>query len=357
MRNRSNALHSALLKHKWMWLSVLCLLLLLLSACGNNNNEPANEAGGETTEGSVQEAETPEDPNEVVATYDLGEVTRGDLNTFLGVNLFFNSSDPYYLQYMNSNPNYEKEMLDQYISLNLLAEEADESMREEASKMREAQIGSMDNATDEQKAQFENVLEQLKITLEDLGDYFETRQLAFDVLNNRVDDTLIQEEFDRQKTEDEHSFITATVSHILITINNPQTGEAVRTKEEALKLAEEVKQKLDSGEDFAALAAEYSEDEGSKQNGGTYEDAQITAWVPGFKEAAATLPLNEVSEPVETQFGYHVMKVTDRETQTLEDVKEQLRAQLTSNLFVEYVKTEAPNRIQEIKLPEVKAEG
>jgi foldase protein PrsA len=364
MLNRSTTSHSARPAHKWIWISILCVLLLFLSACGNNNNEPAAEkeqTSGETAEegkGAPQEGGEPAaDPDAVVADYEGGKITRGEFDAFLGVNLFFNSSDPRYLQYMNANPNYEKEMLNQFIGLKLLAEEAEETQKKQALELREAQMKSMENASEEQKQQFETVLNELNITIDDIGNYYETRQLAFGVLNKRVNDEAVQEEYDRLKAMDEHAFITATVSHILITVDNPSTGEAVRTKEEALERAKEVKQKLDSGEDFAALVAEYSEDEGSKQTGGTYEDANITGWVPGFKEAAATLPLNEISDPVETQFGYHILKVTERNTQELEEVKEMLRSQVTGNLFVEFVETDVPELTKEVNLPEAPAQG
>ncbi len=358
MRNRSTVPHSSQLKRKWMGICFLCMLLLLLSACGDNTNETAGEQQDNTAAEQGKDSESSKaDPDAVVASYEGGQVTRGELDGFLGVNLFFNGTNPYFLQYMQLNPNYEKEMLDQFIGLRLLAEDATDQMREDALQFRETQLGSLDNATAEQKKQLEDQLKQLDITLDDIGNYYEMRQLAFDVLDEQVNDQSIEDEYNRLLEADEYAFTMATVSHILIKTDDPTTGESTRTKEEALARANEVKQKLDAGEDFAALVSEYSEDEGSKQTGGTYEDAPVSGWVEGFKEAAATLPLNEISEPVETAYGYHIIKVLERTTQKLEDVKEQLRAQVTGNLFAEFVEKEVPERTDTVNLPDASKQG
>lgn len=78
------------------------------------------------------------------------------------------------------------------------------------------------------------------------------------------------------------------------------------------KTAKELKEKVSNGEDFAALAKQYSEDTGSKEQGG-----EITGFAPGqtvkeFEEAAYKLDAGQVSEPVKTTYGYHIIKVTDK---------------------------------------------
>ncbi len=108
---------------------------------------------------------------------------------------------------------------------------------------------------------------------------------------------------------------TATVeaSHIL-----------TETKEEA----EEVAQKLADGGDFAELAAEYSVDPGTAENGGELGSFGLGEMAPAFEEAAFALNTDEISEPVETEFGYHVIKVTDKTEAveaSLEDNQEQIR--------------------------------
>lgn len=96
------------------------------------------------------------------------------------------------------------------------------------------------------------------------------------------------------------------VRHILISPNQ------VRDDQKAKAIAEEVYAKVKAGEDFAALAKIYSEDPGSKQNGGDLEWVQTSMLVPEFAKAMETLGNNELSAPVHTQYGWHVMQVLDR---------------------------------------------
>ena len=116
-------------------------------------------------------------------------------------------------------------------------------------------------------------------------------------------------------------------SHILIGI----TGTAQRTKEEALARAQEVEQKLKDGADFAAMAKEYSDDKGSAVRGGDLDFFPRGRMVDEFANAAFDLEVGQVSEPVETVFGYHIIKLTDRKPEvvkTLEQVHDDIENKL-----------------------------
>ncbi|GAA0314025.1 posttranslocation chaperone PrsA2 [Bacillus carboniphilus] len=92
--------------------------------------------------------------------------------------------------------------------------------------------------------------------------------------------------------------------------------------------AKEVKQKIEEGGDFAELAKEYSTDPGSKDSGGEVGEVAVdTNMVEPFKKAALSLDVNEVSEPVESQYGFHIIQVTEAEEKpAFEDAKEQVKA-------------------------------
>ncbi|MGP3560569.1 MULTISPECIES: peptidylprolyl isomerase [Geobacillus] len=79
------------------------------------------------------------------------------------------------------------------------------------------------------------------------------------------------------------------------------------------KTAKEVKAKLDKGEDFAKLAKEYSQDPGSASNGGDLGWFGPGKMVKEFEDAAYQLKVGEVSDPIKTDYGYHIIKVTDKE--------------------------------------------
>ena len=79
----------------------------------------------------------------------------------------------------------------------------------------------------------------------------------------------------------------------------------VKTKEQAL----DIKKQLEGGADFAALAKKYSDDPGSKDNGGLYKNVEHGKMVAEFDKAAFELPVGKISDPVQTSFGYHILKV------------------------------------------------
>lgn len=94
----------------------------------------------------------------------------------------------------------------------------------------------------------------------------------------------------------------------------PEPTPEPRDEAQALARILEVQQRLNAGEDFAALAQEYSDDPGSKDSGGELGwFARDEGLVIEFEEAAFTLQAGEVSEPVLTQFGYHLIKVEERD--------------------------------------------
>ncbi len=77
------------------------------------------------------------------------------------------------------------------------------------------------------------------------------------------------------------------------------------------KTAKEVKEKLEKGEDFAELAKEYSTDTASAESGGDLGFFGEGTMVAEFEEAAFSMKVNDISDPVKTEHGYHIIKVTD----------------------------------------------
>ena len=91
------------------------------------------------------------------------------------------------------------------------------------------------------------------------------------------------------------------------------------------KTAKEIKAKLEKGEDFAKLAKQYSKDTGSAQNGGDLGWFGPGKMVEEFEKAAYTLNVGEISNPVKTQFGYHIIKVTDKEKKkSFDEMREEI---------------------------------
>lgn len=92
-----------------------------------------------------------------------------------------------------------------------------------------------------------------------------------------------------------------------------------RDEAETLALANELRQRILAGEDFAALAAEYSDDPGSGAKGGDLGWFGRGAMVAPFEEAAFSLEIGEISEPIRTDFGYHLIEVLEKDAERPKD--------------------------------------
>lgn len=120
--------------------------------------------------------------------------------------------------------------------------------------------------------------------------------------------------------------------HILLAF--PKDATPAQT-DSVRALAESLRSRLEGGEDFAALAREYSQDTGSGANGGDLGSFGKGEMVPPFEEAAFSLQVGEISPIVETTFGLHIIRVDERIIPPLGDNREQFRAQLQNRKVAE----------------------
>jgi peptidyl-prolyl cis-trans isomerase C len=159
-----------------------------------------------------------------------------------------------------------------------------------------------------------------------------------------TDDAAIRSYYEQHKSEGEE----ANARHILIRVKGSQVpareGKKELTEEEALAKATEIRKKLVAGEDFAKLAKEESDDSGSGQNGGDLGTFKRGQMVPAFDQAAFSLPEGQLSEPIKTQFGYHIIKVEKRTTKTFDQMKPDIEKKLkpeAANKAVEEIRKQA----------------
>ncbi|MBM7647616.1 foldase protein PrsA [Bacillus ectoiniformans] len=98
------------------------------------------------------------------------------------------------------------------------------------------------------------------------------------------------------------------------------------------KKAKEVQDKLAKGGKFEELAKEYSSDPGSAQNGGDLgwiDNQSRQQFVPEFTEALNTLEVNKISEPIKSEFGYHIIEITDqKKKESFDKMKGELKEEL-----------------------------
>jgi hypothetical protein len=103
-------------------------------------------------------------------------------------------------------------------------------------------------------------------------------------------------------------------SHILIMYKGSERAPATvtRSKDEARKLAGDVLAKLKKGQDFAALAKQYTDEAVGKDRGGALPKiSKSSGFAQPFKDAAFKLQIGQISDVVETSFGFHVIKRTE----------------------------------------------
>jgi peptidyl-prolyl cis-trans isomerase C len=126
-------------------------------------------------------------------------------------------------------------------------------------------------------------------------------------------------------------------SHILVSLAKDAAPELVAEKQKA---AQGILARVKSGEAFDKLAAELSEDPSAKQNSGDLNFFSREQMVPEFSTAAFSMKKGDISDPVRSQFGFHIIQVTDRKDAqkvTLESVKPQLLAFLNRQKHNEQV--------------------
>ena len=196
----------------------------------------------------------------------------------------------------------------------------------------------VDAEFEEVKAQFgdefQNALKESGLTEDTLRSNIKFNQLRNKAIADSITDEDIKAYYDQASME-------LKARHILV-------------KDE--ETANEVIEKLNAGEDFATLAKELSEDTGSAENGGDLDWFTVGKMVTEFNDAAYALEVNEISKPVKSQFGYHIIQVTDkREIEdfgTLEEKKDAIKETLIANAQASttYWQTVVADLVKEAKI-------
>ncbi|GAB4257754.1 MULTISPECIES: peptidylprolyl isomerase [Deferrisoma] len=247
------------------------------------------------------------------------------------------------------NEQMKSEVLQQLVDRTLLYQEAKKNppadLEAQVAKELEAIKGRFpDEATYQKALEGENLTED---ALKDL--------IAQQVLVRHYVETEIQpgvkvsdEEVKKFYEDNKDKFSTpeqVRASHILIRADASQP-EAERNA--AREKAEALQKRAAAGEDFATLAKENSEDPGSAPNGGDLGFFTRERMVKPFADAAFALETGKISDVVETRFGYHVIKVTDRKEATqhgFDEVKDNI---------AEYLKAKALDEAVQAKLAELR---
>jgi peptidyl-prolyl cis-trans isomerase C len=229
------------------------------------------------------------DPSTVIASVGDVKVTAGDFETALA------GQPPQQQAAIVNNPESKKGFVDYLVKMKAVAREAEKRGIDKDPK----------------------VQQQLAVARQNILVQHLLLSLGSDEAANR-------------KYFDQHpeQFGKVQARHILVSTrgsNDPKKQKEVLTDDQAKKKADEIRARLVKGEDFAAIAKAESDDPGSKETGGTYTFGR-GEMVPAFEQAAYSLKENEISQPVKTQFGYHVIQLQKHLPGTFDDAKQQVPA-------------------------------
>ncbi len=163
--------------------------------------------------------------------------------------------------------------------------------------------------------------------------------------NVKVDDAALHTYYDQHKAD----FEEAKASHILVRFKGSRVplkkDQKELTEEEALAKVKELRAKIVAGQAFAEVAKAESDDTGTGANGGSLGTFGHGQMVPEFETAAFSLPIGQVSEPIKTQFGYHLILVESRKTKDFDTAKTEIEAKVKPEALrkaVEDVKKNVP---------------
>jgi peptidyl-prolyl cis-trans isomerase C len=144
----------------------------------------------------------------------------------------------------------------------------------------------------------------------------------------KIDDAVLHKYYDDHKSEYEQ----IRARHILIRFKGSQVpvkpGGKDLTEEEALAKTQDLEKRLQAGADFGQLASAESDDTGSANMNGDLGTFGHGKMVPSFDEVAFKLKPGQISDPVKSQFGYHIIKVDSVENKSFDEVKADIEKKL-----------------------------
>jgi peptidyl-prolyl cis-trans isomerase C len=266
-----------------------------------------------------------------IVTFEGGAVTQGELDKFArqsGLDTSMSKDDPQYQAVI-------QQIMPQIVGIEIAkayAQEhditvSDEEVDQEIAKIKE-QVGDQARSSGQDLSNqeaYEQALKQNNVTedqlREDLRENLPVQKVQERVAGNaEPSDEEIQNYYEKNKEAQFTTPAQRCVRHILFNKDQKQK-------------AEEVKQQLEDGGDFAKLAKEYSQDPGSAAQGGDLGCLGKGETVPEFEQAAFGAEQGEIVGPVQTEFGYHIIQVTDikpAQTRSLQEVESQIRSQLST---------------------------
>lgn len=320
-----------ILKNKW-WIVVLIFSFLTVSGLSATYAAKEKEAKDKAAQG---ESATPK----VVASVNGVKISGAEFDREVG-------RYEQQMAMMGQSPNPEQlkeikeKVLNGLIDRELLYQQAEKQGIKVDKKEVDERMSALQKRFPKEE-DFKKTLERLGLTEAGLRSQFEKELAIKEMLDKKFAGKLTVTEQEMKKFYDENPDYFKTpervrASHILIKVD-PNASEADKAK--AHQKIEDIQKKVNKGEDFAALAKQYSECPSSAK-GGDLDYFQHGQMVKPFEDAAFALKVGQVSDIVETQFGYHLIKVTDKKDAgqiSFDEAKEKIKPFLEQQKMAEQV--------------------
>ncbi|MEI6075482.1 MAG: peptidylprolyl isomerase [Verrucomicrobiota bacterium] len=259
-------------------------------------------------------------------------------------------------------PNFELELLNQLITIQMLMQRATPADRTAGQAEADEQYDKLVKQLGSPAA-LERQLKLSGITLADLRTKASQEAIAKTTLKRELNVSPTEDEAKEFYTKHAAEFEQpelAHVRHILLLTIDPatRTGLLTNTINEKRKQIEDIRKRAAAGEDFAGLAKQYSEDPGSKENGGEVPPfPRGGQMAPEFESAAFGLSSNQVSEVITTMYGFHVLKAVENKstakkynfTDTIPQLKETVASICKKQVEGEKIKTQAAVFIKKLR--------
>ena len=266
----------------------------------------------------------------------------------------------------------EKQLLQQLIFLRALdtkATDADKTAGKDKANKQFNEMMQVVSTNAMAAAQLDTRLKSVGLTRDQLLKQWVDRAIADAVVRRELNINITDADAQAYYTNNPAKFEepeTAHAAHILLMTKDPDTQQDLpeAKKAEKLKLIQEILKRARAGENFSNLVAMYSEDPGSKANGGEYTFPR-GQMVPEFEAAAFSLQTNQISDVVTTMYGYHIIKLLGKNpaakielSKVNDDLKEMLAQQAIMKLLPDYMKKiEKDANVQilesDLKMPEM----
>jgi peptidyl-prolyl cis-trans isomerase C len=243
-------------------------------------------------------------------------------------------------------PAMKKKVLDSLIARELLRQEVEK----QGIKADEAEVNAQMEAVRKGSSpeDFANSLKQMNITEQELREHIASQLATKKLIEKELGSKVVVTPEEVKAFYDGNPDVFKTppmirASHILVKVDKDATPDQ---KAKSLDKMKAIQKRLKGGEDFAKVAKEVS-DCPSKEAGGDLNFFQKGQMVPPFENAAFALQPGQTSDIVETEFGYHIIKVTDKKDQTtvsFDEIKPRIEQHLKSEKmshqeFPKYVET------------------